>query len=236
MKTIKTNWQKKFFNNKFYKIYYYYFKKNYLSYIDRLINFSNLKKESNILDLACGSGDYLMALKKRGFNNLSGLDYFYANITKKNVGHLGIQIKKGDMRKEFGNNIYDFIMMCSTSFGYFDEKDNKKVLKNCYKALKPNGKLFIDNLSAEFIISNFQSKNWTKFKDNVFFLEERELSKDKKYLSMLWFLLEKGKLYILSSRLRLYTKNEFKTLFKKIGFKKVKVKNAGVHNWFLAIK
>lgn len=233
---IKDNWWRNSFNDKFYKIYYYYLKSNYSAYIDNLIKFVGLKKNDSILDLACGSGNHLIALRKKGFKNLNGLDYNYANLAKNNIHFPNIKIKKGDMRKEFGNERYDFIMMASTSFGYFNESENKIVLKNCYKALKLKGKLFIDNLSAEFVKNNFQPKNWIKLKTNVFLLERRELSPDKKYLLSQWHLLENGKEYILTNKLRLYSKEEFKKLFKEAGFKKIKIKKLKFHNWFLMEK
>lgn len=233
---IKINWWKTNFNNKFYKIYYYYLKLNYSAYIDNLINFADLNKNDKILDLACGSGNHLIALRNKGFNNLTGIDYHYANLARKNIRNFNIKIKKGDMRKIFGVGVYDFIMIASTSFGYFSENDNKKVLKNCYKALKPGGKLFIDNLSLKFVINNFQAKDWKKFKTNVFFLEERELSKDKKYLSSNWYLIEKGKLYKLANKLRLYSSKEFNKLFREVGFRKTKIKELKAHNWFLSEK
>lgn len=236
MKDIKAGWWKTDFNEQFYKIYYSYLKPHYSTFIDNVIKFTVIKKNDRILDLACGNGRYLIALKKKGFNNLDGLDYNYAKIAGRNTNSYNILIKKGDMRREFGAQVYDFIMMVSTSFGYFDDRSNQKVLKNCYKALKPGGKLFIDNLSAEFITNNFQPKDWTRFSRDVSLLEERKLSKDKKYLSSFWYLLEKERTHTLTNKLRLYSKEEFIKLFKKIGFNKIKIKNLGVHNWFLARK
>ena len=236
MENIKINWWKTAFNDKFYKIYYSYLKPNYPVYVDNVINFAELKKENKILDLACGSGNYLIVFKKKGFNNLTGLDYNYAKIAGKNTEFYDIEIKKGDMRQKFGNDVYDFIMMASTSFGYFNDVNNKKVLKNCYHALKSGGKLFIDNLSQEFITANFQQKNWTKLKEGTFLLEERVLSKDNKYLLSTWHLLEKREIHKLVNKLRLYSREEFKKLFKEAGFKNAKIKELKTHNWFLAEK
>lgn len=233
---IKYNWWKTAFNDKFYKIYYHYLKPNYLAYINNIIKFSKLKKENKILDLACGSGSHLIIFKKKGFNNLTGLDYNCVKMAKKNTKDYDILVKKGDMRKEFGCGIYGFIMITSTSFGYFSDDENKKVLRNCYKALKLGGKLFVDNLSQEFITANFQQKNWTKFKEDTFLLEERVLSKDNKYLLSTWHLLEKGEIHKLVNKLRLYSREEFKKLFKEAGFKNVKIEELKTHNWFLAEK
>lgn len=236
MKKIKNDWWKTSFDNNFYKIYYHYLKKNYFAYINKLIKFANLKKENAILDIACGSGEHLLALKRKGFNNIEGLDYNYAEIAQKNTKKHKISIQKKDMREKLGKNIYNCIMLNSTSFGYFNDKDNKKVLKNCYEGLKINGKLFIDNLSKEFVLDNFCSKNWAELESNVFLLEERMWSKNKKNLLSSWYLIKKNKLHILSNKLRLYSNQEFKKLFNEVGFNKIKVKKSSTHNWFLAIK
>lgn len=236
MKNIKNDWWKTGFDNNFYKIYYHYLKKNYFAYIDKLIKFANLKKESMVLDVACGSGEHLLALKRKGFNKIEGLDYNYAEIAQKNTKKYKISIKKKDMRKKFGKNVYDFIMLNSSSFGYFNDKDNKKVLINCYEALKPKGKLFIDNFSREFITDNFHPKNWTKLHPHVFLLEERKWSKNKKNLLSSWCLTERNRLCFLSNKLRLYSVQEFKKMFNEVGFKKNKIKKLNAHNWFLAIK
>lgn len=236
MKKIKNDWWKTGFDNNFYKIYYHYLKNNYFAYIDKLIKFANLKKENMVLDIACGNGEHLLALKRKGFNEIEGLDYNYAEIARKNTKKYKISIQKKDMREKFGKNVYDFIMLNSSSFGYFNDKDNKKVLKNCYEALKPKGKLFIDNLSREFIIDNFCPKSWTKLQSCVFLLEEREWSKDKKNLLSSWCLIERNRLCFLSNKLRLYSTQEFKKMFNEVGFKKNKIKKLNAHNWFLAIK
>lgn len=233
---IKNDWWKNGFDNIFFKIYYHYSRKNYSAYIDKLIKFANLKKEDGVLDIACGSGEHLIALKRKGFHNLEGLDYNYSEIAQRNTKKYGISIQKKDMREKIGENVYDFIMLNSTSFGYFNDKDNKKVLKNCYESLKTKGRLFIDNLSMEFVMNNFCPKNWTKLQSHIFLLEERMLSKNKKNLLSKWHLLEKNKLHILLNKLRLYSVQEFKDLFHETGFKRVRIKKSGTHCWFLAIK
>ncbi|MDE2218035.1 MAG: class I SAM-dependent methyltransferase [Patescibacteria group bacterium] len=236
MKNIKNDWWKTDFDNNFYKIYYHYLKQNYSVYIDRLIKFTNLKKEKAVLDLACGSGEHLIALHKKGFNNVEGSDYNYAETAQKNTKKYKILIQKKDMREKLGKNVYDLITLNSTSFGYFNDNDNKKVLKNCYEALKSKGSLFINNLSREFIVDNFHPKSWTKLGPNVFLLEERWWSKNKKSLLSSWHLVEKNRVHTLSNKLRLYSAQEFKNLFYEIGFKKIKIKKINAHNWFLAIK
>lgn len=236
MKNNKKDWWKTNFNNSFYAIYYRYLKRDYFTYINNLIEFADIRKEDSILDVACGNGGHLISLEKKGFLKLKGFDYNYAKQAQKNIRKYKILIEKGDMRKEMGKCQYDFIMLNSTSFGYFTDLENKKVLNNCYKALKPKGKLFIDNLSREFVLKNFCSKNWTELQKNVFLLEERKISKDKKKLLSLWILIEKEKISFLSNRLRLYSVNEYKNLFLETGFKKIKCKKMKAHNWFLVIK
>lgn len=233
---VDKNWWKTDFDKEFYEIYYHYLRSDHTHYIKNVINFAHIKNSDRILDLACGSGKHLLTLKKMGFPNLTGLDYNYAKIARKELRPHKILIIEGDMRKEFGSEKYDVIMIASTSFGYFNDKDNARVLKNCHKALKSGGKLFIDNLSAEFVLKNFQKKNWTKLNKNVFLLEERELTKDKRHLVSTWNLSKNGQNYELKNKLRLYSKKEFEELLKKERFNLLKSKENGPHIWLLTEK
>lgn len=233
---VDKNWWKTDFDKEFYKIYYHYLRSDYPRYIKNMVNFADIKKGDRILDLACGAGKHLLTLKKMGFCNLAGLDYNYAKIAEKELRPHKILIIEGDMRKGFGSEKYDFIMIASTSFGYFNDKDNQKVLKNCHNALKSGGKLFIDNLSAEFVLKNFQKKNWTRFDKNTFLLEERALTKDRRHLMSTWNLLKGGRNYELKNKLRLYSKNEFAELLEKEHLNLLKSQENGLHIWLLAEK
>ena len=66
----------------------------------------NLKINSKILDVGCGSGDLLLGMNKEGFTNLSGVDPFITNdIRHKN----NITIHKGDVSDLHSQ--FDCIMM-----------------------------------------------------------------------------------------------------------------------------
>lgn len=103
--------------------YYYWFKG------------TNIKFNSEILDVGCGVGYHLLYLQEMGFTNLSGVDpYIKENIDYKN----GVKVIKDEVYNL--NQRYDFIIM-HHSFEHISEP--LKMLKKLYSLLKPNSYLVI---------------------------------------------------------------------------------------------
>jgi SAM-dependent methyltransferase len=57
--------------------------------------------------------------------------------------NLPVKLIQGDMREAKFINEFDACVILSGSFGFFDDEDNIKVLQVIEKALKPNGKFYI---------------------------------------------------------------------------------------------
>jgi len=101
----------------------------------RLLHFKNFGKASAILDIGCGSGDLLQKMHLWGFKNLTGIDPF---IERDILYPSGIKIYKQEIYDHKGE--YDLIMM-HHSFEHMDR--SLDVLRECYRLLVPNGRLFI---------------------------------------------------------------------------------------------
>lgn len=48
-------------------------------------------------------------------------------------------------------NKFDIVLLLFTSFGYFSDEENFRVLKNVYAALKPSGHFVLDVPNTEFL-------------------------------------------------------------------------------------
>lgn len=69
-----------------------------------------IPKNAQVLEIGCGTGDFLCTLKKRGFNNLTGVEVskFASKICKKK----GLNIYTGDfMEVKLNNNYYDLVIL-----------------------------------------------------------------------------------------------------------------------------
>lgn len=131
--------------------------------ISFLIENLKLKKGSSILDLACGYGRHSIGLAEAGYK-VTGLDFssYFLILAKKEAKkrHTNIRFIKEDMRKIDFENEFDAVISMFTSLGYFqNEKDNLAVFKNVARALKPNGKFFIDLANPAWLIKHMIDKD-----------------------------------------------------------------------------
>ena len=114
------NWYEKWFNTKYYHILYA--NRDYKEaklFINNLASHLKLKKNTKIIDIACGNGRHAIYL------NLLGYDVTGIDLSKKNVESLLNHLKKSTVLymicKLFKQNEYDLAVNLFTSFGYFDK-------------------------------------------------------------------------------------------------------------------
>lgn len=100
-----------------------------------------------ILDLACGFGRHTNRFAAMG-HTVVGLDLMpgFLAIARQQAAALGVQVdyQQGDMRDIPFHAEFDRVLLLFTSFGYFDDADNVRVLENMARALKPGGLLGFD--------------------------------------------------------------------------------------------
>lgn len=100
-----------------------------------------------VLDLGCGFGRHLLALRERGFEAL-GMDRSEALLglaARLEGGSLRGRLVRGDFRAlPFRERGFDALVMLFSSFGYFDDTENARVLGECARVLRPGGTLVLD--------------------------------------------------------------------------------------------
>ncbi len=131
-----------------------------------------------VLDLACGYGRHAIGMAARGYV-VTGLDFnpHYLEIAAADAAAAGVDVRwrPGDMRAlpfegEFGA-VYSFF----TSFGYFDDDENEKVLAGIARALRPGGRFLIDMMNRDWLLTHPQQRTWTQREDGALFMEETSL-------------------------------------------------------------
>jgi SAM-dependent methyltransferase len=107
-----------------------------------------LSSGAEVLDLACGHGRIANRLAERGAR-VTGFDATPLFLERARadaaVRGVGVEYVEGDMRELPWEERFDAVLSWFTSFGYFDDDDNRRVLREAHKALKPGGTLLIDN-------------------------------------------------------------------------------------------
>jgi len=127
--------------------------------ISGLLQLIDPPRDESLLDLCCGAGRHLAALRRAGFTQLIGLDLSAHLLAEARVrldaaSMHDIQLLEADMREIPGANCFGTIISLFTSFGYFaDSREDRRVLASAYHALLHDGTLVLDTLNRGHVLS-----------------------------------------------------------------------------------
>ena len=125
------------------------------SEVEAALKLLGLKPKGRVLDLCCGPGRHSLELARRGFavvgvDNTAG---YIAEAKKRAKSEkLKVEFVKGDMRCFRRLGAFDAVINMFTAFGYFkNPRDDRRVLENIHRSLKPGGKLLMEMLGKEIL-------------------------------------------------------------------------------------
>jgi D-alanine-D-alanine ligase len=144
----------------------------------------DIEKSCPILDLCGGQGRHSLELSRRGFNDVTVVDYsdFLINLgrEKGKKERLSTKFVQKDARNTgLPDQGYRFIIVMANSFGYFvDEKDDEKVLCEAFRLLMPEGFLLLDLPNREYVLQNFSPQSWHEANEEIVVCRKRTIDKD----------------------------------------------------------
>ena len=173
----------------------------------------NLAPHSRILDLGCGAGRHSLALGERGFQ-MVGLDRSETLLAQ--ARHEGqqrwfpIEFVQGDMRALPYANHFDAVICYFSTFGYFDDAGNRRVLEQVSAALKPGGQLLLDLNNRDHALHHLSGRRWWPGAGNAVLLEEVHFDAAQSRFTHLWTLIEAdgGRYPFPPMRVRVYALHE----------------------------
>lgn len=179
-------------------------------------------KRGFVLDHCCGAGRLSIPLSSG--RQVVGLDlsrYLLIQAKKKSkeVGAKSLQFVCGDMRYlPLRPNLFHHVINFWTSFGFFSENENEVVLKEIVRILKKEGTFVIEIANPEWLIMNFQEKYWDE-REDFYMLADRSFNWENKRNITRWVFIDKKRREIseITFDHRLYSLQEFKVLFQKLG-------------------
>ena len=144
----------------------------------------DLDKSASILDLCGGQGRHSLELSRRGYTNVTVLDYsrYLIDLGKKRAGEEGFNtiFIQGDARNTgLPGESFQFIIIMASSFGYFaDEEENIKILNEAFRLLMPRGTLLLDLPDRDYVLKNFKPFSCHRVNEDITVSRERELGDD----------------------------------------------------------
>ncbi|MCY6370732.1 class I SAM-dependent methyltransferase [Clostridium ganghwense] len=194
----------------------------------------DLRKNSKIIDLACGTGIYSIALGELG-HEVTGIDLDEKMIEKAKYkkGDLNIDFIRYDMTKikdKFEESKYNRIFCIGNSLVHLNTKEEiKSLINDMYGLLNSNGSIVIQTINYDRILKNnikslptidreaegvkfIRKYNYSKMEELIYFETELLISKE-----------EREEKYTNSRALLPMKSNEIISMIKEAGFSEINV-------------
>ncbi len=211
-------WFADWFNSPYYHILYKdRDQREAQHFIDNLITYLQIKKESKLIDIACGKGRHATYFNKLGFD-VVGLDLSKNSITKaKQNENERLQFFTHDMRKTFKANSFHVVTNLFTSFGYFDnDKDEQEAINAMSDNLKSEGILIIDFMNVKKVIAHLVESEQKQIQDITFNIcrkfEDNYIIKDISFT-------DKERNYNFQEKVKALTLSDFSDFISNAGLK-----------------
>jgi SAM-dependent methyltransferase len=118
-----------------------------------------------LLDLACGHGRIANPLAERGVR-VTGLDAtpLFLDLARRDAAERGVEVEyvEGDMRSLPWTERFDRVLCWFTSFGYFSDEENRRVLAEVYRALKPGGLFAVEMNHRDNLFGRWEPESVTE--------------------------------------------------------------------------
>jgi len=219
---VHSDWFKAWFNHPAYlKLYAHRSLEEAEQTIATLLKFISVQKPNpKALDIACGSGRHAVALAENGFqvtaNDLSSTLLAEARKLAESKS-LTLTFTHTDMREIAFEEEFDVIVQLFTSFGYFENNDEDKiVLQNVARALKPGGWYVLDFLNEHLVRNTLQPES-RRTLDTLDVFEQRMIFGERVVKSIT--LRENGETHRFIESVRLYSKEELTAMLTAVGLR-----------------
>ena len=140
-----------------------------------------------VLDLCGGQGRHGLELSRRGFKDVTVLDYseYLINQGKEKAQQEGLNtffIREDARDTDLASERFKIIVVMASSFGYFvEECENEKILLEANRLLMPEGKLLLDLPNKDYVLKNFNPESWHEADDDIVVCRQRRLEEDILY-------------------------------------------------------
>jgi SAM-dependent methyltransferase len=176
-----------------------------------------LGQGSTVLDLCCGQGRHGQSLADRGIV-VVGLDSSRFLLTEAQRNDSGVHFVEGDMRRIPLKPVCDAVINLFTSFGFFEDDGNKRVITEIAASLKPGGKLLLEYWNPYAAIQLDRTRNWWWMSESLLALAAVEYDPESGRLSDHRTVIEfpSGKIREAVNRIRFYFPTELRDILESM--------------------
>lgn len=197
--------------------------------VDFLEQVLKLEKSLPILDLCGGQGRHSLELSRRGFKDVTVLDYsnFLINLGRERAQREGLKtifIQRDARDTGLPDQRHQFIIIMANSFGYFiDEREDEKILREAFRLLISGGSLLLDLTNKEYAIKNFSPQSWHEANEEIVVCRQRTLEKDIIFGREMVISKIKGLIRDEKYCTRLYSPGKISYFLRSVGFSSITI-------------
>jgi SAM-dependent methyltransferase len=181
-----------------------------------------------LLDLACGIGRHAIEMARRGYR-VTGVDFNprYLAIAADDARSAGVEARwvEADMRTLDLGATFDGAYSYFTSFGYFSDADNERVIERVAHALRPGGRFLLEMTNRDWLLTHPQQRIWNQQPDGSLLMEEvtLDLRTSRVASRQVHIPAQGGSQIVKSFDLRAYTCAELSALCARHGLETIEV-------------
>jgi SAM-dependent methyltransferase len=122
--------------------------------VEAIVSILGLNGDESVLDAPCGHGRISNRLADRGMK-VTGVDAAELFLERAREHGSSAEYVHGDIRALPFDGPFDVVLSWFTSFGYFDDDENRQVLSEYRRVLRPGGRLLIEMHNHDEFVRRF---------------------------------------------------------------------------------
>jgi len=180
-----------------------------------------------VLDLCCGPGRCSVALSRRGCQ-VTGVDRTRFLLRKARArakaARARVEWVTSDMRDFTRPETFDLALSMFTSFGYFDDKnDDRLVLRNVLASLRPGGAFVIETMGKERLAKIFLPTTSERLPGGAILIQRHEIIDSWTRIRNEWILIREGRAKTWRFHHTIYSGQELQDRMEAAGFADVRL-------------
>ena len=188
--------------------------------------------DSEILDLGCGVGRQTIELASRGYK-VTGFDLSLPLLIRAadeaQRRNLQVNFVHGDFRELSIKEQFDAVYCLATTFGYFDDDSNRKMIHAINQTLRVGGRFLLDVVNRDYAIRDVPARIWWEGQGSVV-LEEVDFNYfTSRIISKRSVVFEDGRHLEQEFSVRAYSLHELGKILHHAGFRVLEVSGDIAH-------
>jgi SAM-dependent methyltransferase len=178
----------------------------------------------DVLDLPCGPGRHTVCLARAG-HRVVAVDRTAAYLDELRARNLDrVEVVQADMREFVRPESFDLAINLFTSLGFFkDIEDDRTVLRNLRRSLRPGGHLVVDLMGREVLARIFEPRRFQTLSDGTILLSENRITDSWRWMEATWTFIKDGQVKTTHWGHRIYASSDLDRELRDAGFADVQL-------------